>query len=446
RIGSAYYAKMLCSGVFVKEWDQGTAVIFDVMPDRHWGLGMYEFDIDRRRKVVTVSLFGLLRRRALFRPGIGCTPVNGTSVDALLAQTKDFKPVRAVPAKLPWPAGWLANTPAPTPGVDRARLTRAVDAAFEEPDPDNLRRTRAVVVVHKGRIIAEQYGQGITPATPLDGWSLTKSAVNALAGVLLEAGKIDLDRKPVLPAWRSATDPRADITIDHLLRMTSGLAFKDPRHSLLNASRSILFERGDTAGGPARTPSAAAPGSRWLYAGASTAILCRVLQDAIGGSLAHQFGYPRRALFDRIGMSSAVLEVDAAGTFMGSAFMYASARDWARLGLLFLRDGVWGRERILPAGWVQRSITPVPASRGVFGASLWLKIPKFLRPEGAGAAPLPDDGFYALGQDGQVIAMFPSRDLVIVRLGVSRRRAAWDPAVFLEEVVAAFPAKSPTAK
>ena len=122
--------------------------------------------------------------------------------------------------------------------------------------------------------------------------------------------------------------------------------------------------------------------------------------------------------------------------------MYASARDWARLGLLFLRDGVWEGERILPEGWVRRSIAPTPASGGAFGASLWLAIPDFLRPEKAPPPRLPDDGFYALGQDGQVIAMFPSRDLVVVRLGVSRRREAWDPAAFLRDVAAAFAAIS----
>ena len=259
-IGSAYYAKMLCSGVFVKKWDPGTAVIADIMPDRPWGLEMFRADIDRERRLVTVSLYGHLRRRALFRPGLGCTPVNDTTVDALLAQTKGFEPARTAPADLPWPAGRLANTPAPAPGVDRTRLTQAVDAAFEEPDPDNLRRTRAVVVVHKGRIITERYAPGLTPATPMLGWSLTKSAVNALTGVLLKAGKIDLDRKPVLPEWRDATDPRAGITVDHLLRMTSGLAFDDPSSRLLNDSRDILFEHGDTAGQAARTPSATAPG------------------------------------------------------------------------------------------------------------------------------------------------------------------------------------------
>ena len=435
-VGSAYFAKTLCSGLFVKGWDRGTVVKTDVLADRPWGLDTFQVHVDRERRLVTVSVYGRLSRSALYRPGLGCTLVNDTTVDELLVQVQDFDPGRTASAEVSWPA----NGADATPGYDTDKLRRAIDAAFDEPNPVNLRRTRAVVVVHRGRIVAERYAEGVGVATPLLGWSLAKTAVNALAGTLLAAGKIDLDRAGLLQAWRDPGDPRAAITIDHLLRMTSGLAFDDPTASLLSASRAALFQRGDTAGWAARTPSAAPPGSRWRYAGAATAILCRVLGDAIGGPPARRFAYPRRALFDRIGMASAVLEVDAAGTFLGSAFMYASARDWARLGLLYLRDGVWDGERILPDGWVRRSLTPAPASGGAFGASLWLKIPDFLRPEAAAPQRLPDDGFYALGQDGQVVAMFPSRDLVVVRLGVSRRRAAWDPVAFLEQVLDTFPA------
>lgn len=440
RLGSAFFAKTLCSGVFVKGWDSDRVIGRDILPDAPWGLRHFSGRVDRRANTAEASLFGLAERKALFRPGLGCTLVNDSSIEALRAQTRGFAArTPPIPADRPWPEGDQATTDPLPAAADGDRLARAVDAAFAEPDATNLRRTRAVVVVHGGRIVAERYGAEITPDTPLHGWSLAKAAVNALTGLTVGAGTLQLRSASLLARWSGAGDPRAAITIDDLLRMSSGLDFEDPSADPFSDTRTMLFLEGDVAGYAARKPALAPPGTTWLYAGASTVLLCKVLQKAWSAADEHAFAFPRVALFDRIGMRSAVLEPDAAGTFVGSAFMYATARDWARLGLLYLRDGVWRGTRLLPAGWVADSVRPTAGSNGEYGAHFWLRIPAFLRPERAPAIVLPADAFYMLGHEGQMVAIVPSRDLVVVRLGLSRRRAAWDSAAFLADVLSVLP-------
>lgn len=439
-VASAYYAKTLCSSVFVAGRDEARAVSEDVLADMTVGLRHWRRDVFRDRNLVEVSLFGFAKRAALYRPGLGCTLVLDTSVETLREQAPQY--VAPLPANRPaalWPEGNQVVLYGETQGVDTAKLKEVVEAAFFEPRPKRaLRRTQAVIVVHKGKILAEQYADGISPDTPRPGWSMGKTVLSALIGTLVKDKKFALSRDKLFPEWRGDDDPRGRITGDHLLRMVSGLEFDAPHARMLSDVRKMLFVKGDSAA-YAKSEKLDDPiGSTWFYASGSTTLLASAMRDAIEGPLAQYWSYPWKTLFEPLGMNSAMMEVDAAGTFLAPAFVHASPRDWARFGLFYLNDGVWNGKRLLPEGWVDMQRTPTSQSGGEYGAHLWLKIPDFLRPAYADKYPIPEDAFFMLGHDGQMVAMIPSRELVIVRLGLTRRRNAWDHEVFLHAILSAL--------
>ena len=436
---SAYYAKTLCSGVFLAKRDEHQVVFEDVLAGRSFGLGHWHREVYRDRQLVNIAVWGFAERNALYRPGLGCTLVTGTSTKALREQMKGFSPpLPAAHSTALWPQGSSVELSGSREGVDAQKLTNAMDAAFAKPNQSAMRRTRSVVVVHKGRIIAERYGEGFGPDTPQVGWSMGKSVLNALIGTLVADGRLRLELNRLMPQWLGAGDPRSAITLDNLLRMVSGLDFDEPHARMLSDVRKMLFLKGDAAAYAAEEKLKDPVGSSWFYSSGSSALLSSAMRTALGGSQAQYFSYPRKALFGPLGMHSAVMEPDAAGTFLAPAFVYASARDWARLGLLYLNDGVWEGERILPEGWVQTSLRPTPQSGGQYGAHLWLEIPGFLRPETPSVHPPPEDAFLMLGIDGQMVTVIPSLQLVVVRLGLSRKRSAWDHEEFLHELLGVF--------
>jgi len=437
-LASAFYAKTLCSGVFVAGRDAEDVAAHDVLAGMSPVFRRWHGTVKRKSNLVTASLYGLAKRRALYRPGLGCTLVTGTSVEALLEQTQGFAPPPpSLRSTALWPEGNRAGLSQAIEGVDGQKLKNALDAAFREPNPRAKARTRAIIVVYKGRIIAERYARRFGPDTPQLGWSMGKSVLNALIGTLVADGRLKLDSERLFPQWLEPDDPRARITIDHLLRMVSGLDFDAPHTRMLSDVRKMLFLEGDSAVAAVAEKLISPVAASWFYASGSSTLLASAIRRAIGDP-AHYFSYPRRALFARIGMHSAVIEPDAAGTFIAPAFVYASARDWARFGLLYLDEGVWNGARILPEGWVKHSRRATAQSGGQYGAHLWLAIPDFLRPVSAPDYALPQDGFYMLGHDGQMIAVIPSRRLVVVRLGLSRQRAAWDHSAFLHTLLKAF--------
>ncbi len=438
-VASAFYAKTLCSGVLLAQRSEDDVVKQDVLADMSFGLRHLHREIYRDRGLVSITTLGMGERLALFRPGLGCTLVTDTSVEALREQARDFTPPAPAPrSSALWPEGARVDPPGTVDGVDGGLLKAAVDEAFAEPNPRALRRTRAVVVVHKGAIVAERYGPGIGPQTLQLGWSMGKTILNALTGTLVSQGLLTLDQDQLFTQWRGEGDPRGRISVDDLLRMVSGLDFDAPQARMLSDVRKMLFLKGDSVAYAASEELAAPVGASWFYSSGSASLLAGAMRAAIGGSQARYFSYPRRALFERIGMTSAVIEPDAAGNFLAPAFAYATARDWARFGQLYLNDGMWRDKRILPEGWVKNSLAPTPHSNGQYGAGLWLKIPDFLRPPFPANYRLPEDAFYMLGHDGQMVAVIPSRQLVVVRLGLSRRRGAWDHGAFLNSLLRAF--------
>ena len=419
-IGTAYKAKMLCSEVFVAGRAPGD-VLAELESQDLTALRFIPASIDYNTRTATVRApLGIMKREARFRESGGC----------VLRFDRQPTPMRADrPRNEPGPSATdLASSQR---SETKTRLTAVLDDAFSETDPTRPRQTRAVVVLSNGQIVAERYAAGFTADTPMLGWSMTKGVLNALAGILVREGKLALDAPIPVPRWSAPDDPRNRITLDHLLRMSSGLRFDEKMSTPVTDVTTALFLVPDMAAFAADKPLEAAPGTRWQYSSGTTLILSGVMRHVLGDAAYRAF--PRAALFDPIGMSSAVLEEDATGNFVGSSFLYATARDWARFGQLYVQDGVWKGTRILPEGWVAYSRTPAPAdATRAYGAHFWLQIPDEY---GTSRTALPGDTFHAAGHEGQFVTIIPSRQVVIVRLGKTRHERVWDQTAFVSNVL-----------
>jgi len=430
-VGAGYYAKMLCSGVFVSGRPAQAVIAEDVKADQSAALDVFSSAVDRAEKRVDVwvpSAFAW--QQAVYREGYGCHLVLPpySPDDALPALT----PIpEAEPGAL-WPEGERVAADA-LPRDARDKLTSVIETAFAETDPERAKRARALVVVHRGRIVGERYADGFTPQTPQRGWSMAKSVTNALAGALAKRGRISTEQPAPVAAWQGPHDQRGDITLDNLLRMRSGLTFDESYGGMLSDVRVMLFLRGDKAGFAASRPLECDPGDCWHYSSGTSNIIASLLQKAAANGTA---ALARELLFEPVGMRTAVFEPDASGTLVGSSYVYASARDWARLGLLYLRSGTWNGEPIFSRDWLSYTLRPTEIAEQ-FGAHVWLEPPGWNNREAAAA--IPQDDFYFLGHDGQMVAVIPSRETVIVRLGLTRRRGPFDHARLVRDVLDALP-------
>jgi CubicO group peptidase (beta-lactamase class C family) len=437
-----YVAKVVCSDVFAGGATPEQAIAD--LPDEPIAR-LVRTRVDHGKRRVHASLPLVARRTAQHRDGYGCTllPVHG-SISEVAATPPDGERLRQDRASAPWPEGDAPAAGAAGTGVDTTALRVALDSAFAEPSGSGPRRTRAVVVVHDGRIVAERYADGYGPEHRFAGWSMTKSVTSALVGILVGEGTLDLGMDALRPEWSAAADPRRAVTLGHLMHMNSGLDF-DESYAPRGAATRMLFNTEDAAAAAAATPLAHAPGSTWYYSSGTTNLISHVMRTALGDDAAYH-ALPRTRLFDAIGMHTAVMEPDASGTFVGSSFMHASARDWARFGLLYLRDGVWNGRRILPEGWVAYSTRPAPAAPlGRYGAQWWLNAGEAADSTRRPWPDLPSDIFWASGFHGQYVVVIPSRDLVVVRLGVTADDRAFSLRRMLHLVMAAFPLPAGTA-
>lgn len=437
RIGVGWKAQILCSGVFVSEREAALVLKEDVAV--HPILKFIRTKVDYEKKEVRTSFLGLIKNRSIYRPPLGSILLSGASEETVRSWPVDIpEPQPANQESIPWPTGDLIVDNALPPGVDGPSLDKAVDKAFAEPDPENPRRTRAVLIVHKGRLIAERYAPGITNAMPLIGWSMTKSVTSSLVGILVGEGKLSLQAPAPVPEWQKPDDPRRNITLEHLLWMSSGLGFSETyAEKPVSDVQLMLFTKPDMAAYAVQTPLEDEPGTKWHYSTGTTNIIAGIIHRTIGDQREY-FAFPRRALFNRIGMRSAVFETDATGMYNCGSSLFASGRDWARLGLLYLNDGVWEGERIFPEGWVAYSTTPAPtAEKGDYGAQIWLNRGPQGNPEARPFSNLPPDLFYFEGYQGQFVGIIPSRQLVAVHLGM-KTKGEWDEGEFLENILKAI--------
>jgi CubicO group peptidase (beta-lactamase class C family) len=435
-IGTGYSAKYLCSHLFLAGQDPAQVFEMDVKPT-HFLFKPVRFQVDYDAKAVTARAFGFWKpMTAAYREGCGCTLVVDTDLNTLYAQTNDISPIQVTRTDAPWPSGSRVETGILPVGVDKKLLDSVMAEAFTEPGPDTRRNTRAIVIVLGDRIIAEAYADGYDNNTPFLGWSMCKSVSSTLAGILVKDGTLDIYAPAPVPAWHAAEDPRNRITLDMMLRMSSGLAFEESYAPFADAT-DMLYASRSMAAFAAAKPLAAEPDTLWSYASGTTNILSKIIMDHTGGTLAGFYTFAMERLFLPLHMYSAVIEPDASGAFVGSSYMFATARDWARYGLFLKKDGVWNGNRLLPEGWMTYATTPAAAApQGQYGAHFWLNAGDPDRPENRLFPSLPRDLYYCGGFNKQIVAVIPSKDLVVVRLGVTHDDS-WDHEWFIRQVLAA---------
>jgi CubicO group peptidase (beta-lactamase class C family) len=425
RVGANYSAKIVCSNVFLAGRDPEEVLRSDVQAPGVALLRLMRVSVDRERHIVRAGLLGFIGDGlAVARPGMGCTVVSDGNL--VMAARYSAAPGEAAGAPIETSAAAAGEaaatrTDAEWPEGDTVTTTAALDRILAD-DALAGPGMRAIVVVEHGRIVAERYGAGFTTRTPLLGWSMTKSVVAGLVGMLIKDGRLSLDQSAAWPAG----DDRARIRIADLLAMSSGLRFNEAYGAVSDVTRMLYLEP-DMAKFAREQPPEHPAGEFWSYSSGTANILSRIVQDA---AAPQGTAYPRERLFKPLGMTSAILETDATGTFVGSSYMYATARDWARYGLFLSQGGVWRGQELLPQGFVAMMASPVTASGGEYGHGLvWLwgtdAIAPGMNPDAAFG--IPADTFWMEGHDGQSTAIIPSRELVIVRLGLTPSRDHYQP-------------------
>ncbi len=411
-LGIAGYAKVLCSAVFVsgRKLDDARHVSgYFMVPEKDLE-HVTDISVDQDRKAVRVTLRDLMTREARYFGDQGCVIIP-EGEDGVFFQPTAVITTLPDPSTQDWPMGDSLPSSLPE-GADQKKLDAAVALAFK--DPKSL--TAAVVVVYKGQIVAERYGEDAHRDMQLESWSMGKSITATLIGLLIEEGALSLDQPAPVPAWQQEGDPRKAITIRNLLNMSSGLHFiatQDPDysedkgypdHMLIYTGAIDAFEL--SIGKPLQFP----PGTEGRYRNSDPLTLGYLVKKIVTERGESYLTWPQRALFDRIGIRKQVLETDPYGNFLLTGYDYGTARNWARLGLLYLRDGVWLGERLLPQGFVEFVSTPAPAwKEPIYGGLFWVN--------GTGEYALPKEAYYMAGAGGQTTFIVPSHDLVIVRMG-----------------------------
>lgn len=376
--------------------------------------------VDQNNRTVTSSFFGLVKRTAVFREGIGCTllPVGKNLKDPILLKPRRNRSYR----NLAYPYGDRDPVDSLFLNIDYQQLQRAVENAFDTGD-EVLKRTRAVLVLYKDHLIAEHYAAGFSKESKFPGWSMTKSITGTVIGIMENQGRISVDQDELFPEWKNSE--RSKITLDNLLRMNSGLAWKED-YSRVSDVTEMLFSEEDV--GRVQLQKELHEDNPWNYSSGTSNLLSRFIRQEFDS---HQdyldFWYSE--LIDKIGMSSMILETDLAGNYVGSSYAWATARDWAKLGLLYLHNGNWNGEQLLGEDWVDYTTTPTAGSDGEYGAHFWLN-------SGGKFPNVPLDMYSANGFQGQHVFIIPSEELVVVRLGL-KAHPEFNIDRFLGEVFAA---------
>lgn len=432
---NGYTAKYLCSVTYTSRLDPQKAMELYIKPMHFLFRGVVP-EIDTASKEVTARFFGFLRpRTAIWREGCGCTLLVNNTAEELRSRHE-------VPNHLDqsidsqnaiWPVGNLVTRDSIHETINWTAIDSILNRAMRETtDVPALRNnTLALVVAWKGYIIGERYAEGVDKNTSLLGWSAAKSITGSLTGVMVQNHGLDITVPVGLPEW--AGDVRKGITINHLLRMESGLDFAEDYKPLADATK-MLYESADMGVFAATHKPRAKPGERWEYSSGTSNVLADILYSRIGGTQAalHHLAYEE--FFNRLGITTAVFEHDESDAFVGSSYLFMSARDWLRVCKLYMDDGVWNGERILPKGWVKYALTPAPHSTNAcYGGHIWLNAAS--DPADRKLPGLPPDAFMFRGFQGQWIVGIPSLDLMLVRLGVTNSEEGWSPEEVMVQVL-----------
>lgn len=394
---AGYSAKSMNSSVFLAD----RPVAFTDSTDNNFSpINLGTDAVDKTAKTSTASVFGLLTRKAFYREGVGSVLIDANFDTSLQVRT----PKRTNPDNTnPFPFGNAAQKDSLFISVDYTKLNTTVANLFT-----NNTKTRAVVVIHKNQIIAEQYDAGFTKNSRILGWSMTKSIMSTVFGVLQHQGKINIADAAPIAEWQN--DDRKNITINDLLHMNSGLEWDENYNEISDVTKMLFLER-NMAKQQAKKQFVGNTNETWNYSSGTSNLLSGVIRSTFDK---HQdyLDYWYTNFIDKIGMNSMVIETDMAGNYVGSSYAWATPRDWAKFGLLYLNNGNWNGQQLFTKDWVDYITTPTKGSNGTYGGHFWLNA--------EGKFPdVPKNMFYASGYQGQFVFVFPDQDLVVVRMGLA---------------------------
>ncbi|MFV8341481.1 serine hydrolase domain-containing protein [Flavobacterium sp. XS2P39] len=398
---SGFSAKSVASGYFI---DNRSQEMIEKGDNDIKMIDLAKNRIEDVGKFASASVYGLKERKAIYREGLGATLINDD-----FDVTKPYLiPKRAkLDTNLSFPYGNKEPKDTVFANVDYNKLNTAVISAFDKKG-ELKKRTRSVLVLYKDKIIAEKYDTGFDKNSKFLGWSMTKSITSALFGILQKQKKFDIYKPAPVEEWQNGV--QKIITTSDLLHMNSGLEWEEKYDKICDATK-MLFQAVDMSRVQLEKPVAYRPDTHWNYSSGTTNLLSGILRRQFR---THQeyldFWYS--ALIDKIGMNSMIIETDMAGNYVGSSYGWATARDWSKFGLLYLHKGNWNGEQILDESWVKYTATPTNTSNGRYGGHFWLNA--------SGHFPdVPRDMYYCSGFQGQMVAIIPSLDLVIVRMGLN---------------------------
>ncbi|MCL7762063.1 beta-lactamase family protein [Polaribacter sp. Z014] len=409
---SGYSAKNIASSVYVAN---RTLEFTDRTDNDFSPVNLASDEVDLKKKTATSSAFGLLTRKAVYRKGLGAV---------LTLEEGDETADYLVPKRsksdnsTPYPYGNAPQKDTIFKNVDYDKIDESVDFLF-----DSINKTRAVVVIYKDQIISEKYADGFHKDSKLLGWSMTKSLLSTVYGVLEHQGKLNVKDKAPVASWQN--DERKNITISNLLQMNSGLEWDENYEEISDATKMLFLER-DMTKMQENKPLVGTPNESWNYSSGTTNLLSGILRTQFK---THQeyldFWYTD--FIDKIGMNSMVLEADLSGNYVGSSYSWATARDWGKFGLLYLKNGNWNGEQLFTKDWVAYITTPTPTSNGTYGAQFWLNAENHFK-------DVPKNMYYADGFQGQRVYVLPDQDMVIVRFGLKN----FDENTFLKGVISSI--------
>ncbi|MBN2668689.1 MAG: serine hydrolase [Bacteroidales bacterium] len=401
-IFTGFAAKNLASGIFVADRTQEDLEANDL----NFSLvGLASSTVDYKNKVVYSDFYGFGKQKAFFREGLGvCLQEDDLYPNAV----NDHQTIKTKPAgfdTIAWPRGDKMQNDLSSV-FDMQALQIAIDAVFEKG------RTRSVIVAYDTLGMIEQYAEGFTKHSKILGWSMSKSIASTMIGILSKHGKIDINKSAPIEEW--AHDERRQITTKNLLNMTSGIQW-DEDYGDISEATVMLYQKSNHAQFAINQPAAYPPDSVWYYSSGSSNILTEIVKRTINNDQAY-WQFPYKELFYKISMYETLMETDASGNFVGSSYTYATSRDWARFGLLYLQNGIWFGDTIVEPSWVAFTQTEAPHSKGDYGSQFWLNKSKRELPDA------PEDLYFADGFQGQRIYIIPSKKLVIVRMGLTTEK------------------------
>ena len=403
-IMTSYSSKMVASAVFVSE---RTLESIEKCDNNFSPIDLLSNSIDVSSNIATSNLFGMKTDKAIYRKGLGAVVlIDGYSIN----DVPEIPNRNTKHKNLPFPYGYLPQQDTVFKELNYTKLENIVSENVDE-NNEIIEGTRALLIIYKDKIIAEKYSSGFNKNSKLLGWSMTKSIVSTMYGIMQKQSIIDINNKVDIKEWQN--DERKEITYSNLLQMNSGLAW-DEDYTKISDVTKMLYLEADMSLIQAKKQLEGKPNESWNYSSGTANLLSGFLMKSKFGSQQEYLDFWYNELIDKIGMHSMLIETDLSGNFVGSSYAWANTRDWAKYGLLYLHNGNWNGEQIIDSSFVNYSITPTNTSNGGYGAQIWLN-------KGGTYPDAPKDLYFFNGHQGQRVFVIPSKKMVIVRLGIDNK-------------------------